>query len=158
VLILSAAFERDSKKATKSKKGASQLIANENGNTAPLNIYGNVDLAAITEEVVESTTAGSLYKDLSHVELSDVDARARGRTSNKGYGLLAKSTASLQNPISSQHPGGPVEVILDIKARNSWTYITQPGAFRRIVMNLVSQKAEYPTAWKPAKTRANTTD
>jgi len=95
------------------------------------------------EEVVESTTAGSLYKDLSHVELSDVDARARGRTSNKGNGLLAKSTANSLNPIPSQHVGGGVEVILDIKARNSWTYITQPGAFRRIIMNLLGNSLKY---------------
>jgi len=125
------------------RKGISQPTANDDANTAPLNIYGNVDLAAITEEVVESTTAGSLYKDLSHVELSDVDARARGRTSNKGHGILTKSLPNTQTQSSTLHAGGPVEVILDIKARNSWTYITQPGAFRRIVMNLVGNALKY---------------
>jgi signal transduction histidine kinase len=33
-------------------------------------------------------------------------------------------------------PQSPVEVILDVSPPQDWTFITQPGAYRRIIMNI----------------------
>lgn len=128
-------FERDVKRASKNRKGSNSttlpaIPTSASSSSQALNIYGNVDLAAITEECVESTTAGSLYQDLSQVNFSDVTAAARGRTSDKGH---VKSSDPMDLPYAL-HATGAVEVILDIKSKDNWTFITQPGAFRRILM------------------------
>jgi hypothetical protein len=33
-------------------------------------------------------------------------------------------------------PQSPVEVILDVSPPQDWTFVTQPGAYRRIIMNI----------------------
>lgn len=141
-------FERNFKRAAKSKKGASHGINTSTDGVLPsqgqalLNIYGNVDLAAITEEVVESTTAGAKYQDLSRMDINDLGARARGKTDDRGQ---TADSANLPNDYSAD---GQVEVILDIKAKQNWSYVTQPGAFRRIVMNLVGNALKYTSSGK----------
>jgi len=141
------AFERNFKRAAKSKKGVPHTHASADGSLptqgqAMLNIYGNVDLAAITEEVVESTTAGSMYQDLSRIEINDLGAKSRGRTGDRGQTQTAKDLAESLNLPAAGRADGHVEVMLDIKAKPNWSYVTQPGAFRRIVMNLVSYCSE----------------
>jgi hypothetical protein len=128
-------FERDVQRASKNRKGSNPsalpaIPTSASSSTQMLNIYGNVDLAAITEECVESTTAGSLYQDLSQVNFSDTSASARGRTSDKGH---AKNVDPMALPYAL-HATGAVEVILDIKCKENWIFVTQPGAFRRILM------------------------
>jgi len=137
------AFERNFKRAAKSKKGMPHTHTSADGSLptqgqAMLNIYGNVDLAAITEEVVESTTAGAMYQDLSRIEINDLGAKSRGRTGDRGQAQTAKDLAESLNLPAVGRADGHVEVMLDIKAKSNWSYVTQPGAFRRIVMNLVS--------------------
>lgn len=147
------AFERNFKRAAKSKKSIPMTTGTTDGSLpiqgqAMINIYGNVDLAAITEEVVESTTAGSKYQDLSRVEISDLGAKARGRTGDRGQTQTAKNLADSLNLPSADRVDGQVEVILDIRAKQNWSYVTQPGAFRRIVMNLVGNALKYtPSGW-----------
>jgi signal transduction histidine kinase len=33
-------------------------------------------------------------------------------------------------------PQSPVEVILDVSPPQDWTFVIQPGAYRRIIMNI----------------------
>jgi len=134
------AFERNIKRAARTKKGMPQTIhvgGEGSQGQAMLNIYGNVDLAAITEEVVESTTAGSMYQDPARMEINDLGAKARGLTGNRGQARTVRDLADSLNLPAVDRTDGHVEVLLDIKSKTNWSYVTQPGAFRRIVMNLV---------------------
>jgi signal transduction histidine kinase/CheY-like chemotaxis protein len=121
------AFERSANRVERSKKKKNVLST---AHLQPaLNIYGDVDLAAITEEVVEGVATGQVFKDrLADVDSTDVPADSR----------FGEDTA--QDASDSGSP--PVEIILDVGPRN-WTFLTQPGAFRRVVMNVFGNALKY---------------
>jgi len=119
------AFERSTRKAH--RKGRNLQSGLQDSTAQPqLNIYGDVDLAGITEEVVEGVTTGQIFKDsLTGVDALDLSADVSG---------------------SSSEGRKDIEIIIDIAPRASprdWVFVTQPGAFRRIIMNIfVSQNGE----------------
>lgn len=97
------------------------------------------NVAAITEEVVEGLSVGQFYEDISSYELTDVSADARGRTLDKGL-KITKSLLEGQGK-TAERPKA-VEVILDIEQEN-WVFMTQPGALRRVVMNVFGNAIKY---------------
>jgi signal transduction histidine kinase/CheY-like chemotaxis protein len=114
-------LESNITKAGRSKKSRAKLTTTQL--QPALNIYGDVDLAAITEEVVEGVATGQVFKD----RLADVDVVDWSNTSKR----------------KTERGGSPdVELILDIAHRN-WTFMTQPGAFRRVVMNVFGNSLKY---------------
>jgi signal transduction histidine kinase/CheY-like chemotaxis protein len=143
------AFERNASKARR-KKGQLATGGMQSAGQPQLNIYGDVDLAAITEEVVEGVATGQVFKD----SLTGVDA------------------IDLTGDVSKQSVPGKkdVEIILDISPRASpkdWVFITQPGAFRRIIMNIFGNSLKYTRqgfirvkleAQNPPKHKSNSTD
>jgi signal transduction histidine kinase/CheY-like chemotaxis protein len=108
-------------KTGRSKKSRAKLTTTQL--QPALSIYGDVDLAAITEEVVEGVATGQVFKD----RLADIDVVDWSDTSRR----------------RGERGGTPdVEIILDIAPRN-WTFMTQPGAFRRVVMNVFGNSLKY---------------
>lgn len=82
------------------------------------------DLCTITEEVVESVFAGSsMSKRYPHV---------------RGPHKHSLSDSSLM-----EHPQPPVQVVLQIPWRSSWNFEVDAGAWRRILMNIVSNALKY---------------
>jgi signal transduction histidine kinase/AmiR/NasT family two-component response regulator len=121
------AFERSVGKARRSKHRRNILST---AHLRPaLNIYGDVDLAAITEEVVEGVATGQVFKDrLANIDATDLSDSGHTTDISK----RRSETVELPN----------VEIMLDISPRN-WTYLTQPGAFRRVVMNVFGNSVKY---------------
>jgi signal transduction histidine kinase/CheY-like chemotaxis protein len=119
------AFERNANKARRRRGHVESGMAEAAGHLQPsLNIYGDVDLAAITEEVVEGVATGQVFKD----SLTGDDMRQ----------LIFDGT--------THKSGKDIDVILEIAPRQSikdWLLITQPGAFRRIVMNIFGNALKY---------------
>ncbi|KAI8267139.1 Hybrid signal transduction protein dokA [Colletotrichum sp. SAR11_239] len=101
-----------------------------------LSMTAVVDLGVLVEEVVDAIAAGHSFKKLA-------GAAALGST---------KTTAGqLGGPIEIgkyQAPGadGPVSVLVDICPKTSWMVKTQPGALRRIIMNLFGNALKYTTS------------
>lgn len=96
------------------------------------------DLAALVEEVVDAVTAGHAFRRTHHDTLHNHPASG---------GLSIASTAD--SSLAVQSPAIPEidpVVILDIKPRHSWCVRTQPGALRRIVMNLLGNALKYTDA------------
>lgn len=99
-----------------------------------LQLFGVVDISVVLEEVVEGITAGFTY---SHsIDLTDTSKAARGRASNSGAGIHESVQASSESDA--------VEVILDIEP-DDWVFMTQPGAVRRIIMNIFGNAIKYTT-------------
>lgn len=97
-----------------------------------LNITAAVDLALLVEEVVDATSAGHSFK------------KAPDEGFSQAYKIhRSHSSAGLANEAAPVD--GPVSVLLDIHPRVSWIVRTQPGALRRIIMNLFGNALKYTT-------------
>jgi hypothetical protein len=97
-----------------------------------MNIYAIIDVAAVTEEVIEGVYAGQVYQDINSAEFADFSSDTRGKYSNRGSNrsLLAGSGGE-------QLAAKDTEVVLDI-AHADYTFTTQPGALRRVSLVFVS--------------------
>ncbi|RAL12173.1 putative sensor histidine kinase/response regulator [Aspergillus homomorphus CBS 101889] len=96
-----------------------------------LDTYVATDLALLTEEVVEGVCLGHAYGQKSSAPYDQPMVLPLGQ-SKKPASELEAETASRSD----------VEVIVDI-AHNDWTYLTQPGALRRIIMNVFGNAMKY---------------
>lgn len=90
-----------------------------------LNIYATVDVAAVTEEVVEGVYAGQIYQDISSTEATDFSNRAKAEALDRGLQIGDQSRVKMASGMKS------VEVILDI-AHGNYVFTTQPGALKRV--------------------------
>ncbi|KAF2673231.1 hypothetical protein BT63DRAFT_383144 [Microthyrium microscopicum] len=117
------AFERNSKSSRKGKREANFSMHSQ----PAMNIYGDVDLAAITEEVVEGVATGQVFKD----RLTDVD---NVDLANEPEVAETAESKAAQSP--------DIEIMIDMPPGH-WTFNTQPGAFRRVVMNVFGNALKY---------------
>ncbi|OCL12002.1 hypothetical protein AOQ84DRAFT_286070 [Glonium stellatum] len=135
------AFERNASKARKSARRGFPNAAMGPASMQPLlNIFGDVDLAAITEEVVEGVSTGQVFTDITTVEAADAPTYQRNKSNIGGTAQRAVTREGMQDSNNIQK--ADVEIIIDIVARN-WKFVTQPGAFRRVVMNLFGNSLKY---------------
>ncbi|OOF90846.1 hypothetical protein ASPCADRAFT_211805 [Aspergillus carbonarius ITEM 5010] len=99
--------------------------------SAHLDTYVATDLALLAEEVVEGVCLGHAY----------------GQRSAAPYDqpvVLPRSMRGQHRPDNETKPKSrsEVEVVMDI-AHNDWIYKTQPGALRRIIMNVFGNAMKY---------------
>lgn len=105
-----------------------------------LNILAEVDLGVVVEEVVEAVCAGHAFK-MQHT----------GEVGSRGGSISISRQSSVSTTPPSPVEGselreGEVSVLLDISPRVSWKVRTQPGALRRIIMNLLGNALKYTPA------------
>ncbi|KAI1844007.1 hypothetical protein JX266_009873 [Neoarthrinium moseri] len=102
-----------------------------------LNLTAVVDLSILVEEVVDAVTAGHTFKMIPGTVFS------KQSKSNTSASLNSMSAGAFRRVPEVQHP---VSVLLDINPEASWMVKTQPGAIRRIVMNLLGNSLKYTSA------------
>lgn len=115
---------REAKEGADNVKGIDSMAA-------LLDTYACEDIALLTEEVAEGICLGHSY----------------GRsTTGPSHSSSAQSRAGSSSPSTpSDEPSdmcSDVEVIVDIEEGN-WIYRTQPGALRRIIMNIFGNAMKY---------------
>jgi CheY-like chemotaxis protein len=81
-----------------------------------MTLINDVDMSILTEDVVESVFAGYTY----------------AKTSAQTYELTASKVNSR-----------PISIILDINHSDNYIFRTQPGAWRRVIMNLFGNSLKY---------------
>ncbi|KAJ9630522.1 hypothetical protein H2203_001045 [Taxawa tesnikishii (nom. ined.)] len=125
------------------QRGLSSGSDNRDTSTESLNIIAEVDLGLLVEEVVEAVCAGHQFKKMHTGELSSLPSY-----SNTESALNAVASSNLAAGESRKHPSqkGAVAVLLDVSPRTSWMVRTQPGALRRIIMNLLGNSLKYTSS------------
>ena len=138
---------------TQMRRNAKQSLVNlaSDSSLESLNMTAEVDLGILVEEVVEAVTAGHTFKKLqSGSILSKAPAGQRQQREEKKVVSV--------NDLSGGKDGGDdvqdgsveseasVNIMLDISPRRSWLVRTQPGALRRIIMNLLGNALKYTAA------------
>lgn len=101
-----------------------------------LSITADVDLGILVEEVIDATTSGHAFKRFP----GSISTLTHGSGSNEAIVVDQRGTTE---PDLTQSVDSTVSVLLDITPRHSWLVRTQPGAIRRIVMNLLGNALKY---------------
>lgn len=101
-----------------------------------MTLINDVDMSVLTEDVVESVFAGYTYQ----------------RTSAQSYEVQTPDSGKLT-----------VSIILDINPSDNYVFRTQPGAWRRVIMNLFGNSLKYTPAGYikvklEVKSKRNTSD
>jgi signal transduction histidine kinase len=102
-----------------------------------INLFAEIDVSVVCEEVVEGVFAGHVFQNITAPSFDMVpDSRGKMSDPRKQHGLSHETVDSepLQN--------SDVAVILDIDIQNYY-FTTQPGAFRRVIMNLLGNALKY---------------
>lgn len=105
-----------------------------------MNMTADVDLGILVEEVVEAITAGHAFKK-QHGPALSTTAAVTSPSAGTQAPNVASATTHLHVP-ENEHQG-TVSVLLDISPKQSWVVRTQPGALRRIIMNLLGNALKY---------------
>lgn len=99
-----------------------------------INLFADVDISIVCEEVVEGVYAGHVFQNVTASSFDRVaDSRAK-MSDSKQYASASDSILDSEDP--SHRPD--VAVILDIDVQN-YHFTTQPGALRRVIMNLLGR-------------------
>jgi hypothetical protein len=96
-----------------------------------INLFADVDISVVCEEVVEGVFAGHVFQNVT-AQSFDMVPSSQGRMSEKKSGAPTP-TSTTQSSLNSE-----VAVILDVDIQN-YHFTTQPGAFRRVIMNLLGK-------------------
>jgi len=109
-----------SKRQKKRTASSKQIISSGQAHTNDImTLINDVDMAVLTEDVVESVFAGYTYQ----------------KNSTKTYETPSAKTVK-----------PPVSIILDINRSANYVFRTQPGAWRRVIMNLFGNSLKYTPA------------
>ncbi|KAK0615067.1 hypothetical protein B0T17DRAFT_646400 [Bombardia bombarda] len=98
----------------------------------------HVQLDRLAEEVVESVLAGWSYRNMSDAHFAAWHCFMQGSQKNSDTPLTMQPSKDSQT--ESTHP---VRIYLDIGPSANWSFQIHPGAFRRIVMNLLGNSLKF---------------
>ncbi|KAI9672393.1 MAG: hypothetical protein M1817_003415 [Caeruleum heppii] len=99
-------------------------------------LFTPTNIAVLCEEMVEMVEGGHFYRDNSDIA-AGADQGSSGPY-DQGYAKkLMKTTRASETEID------PLTVVLDIEFHEDWSFVTQPGALRRIMMNIIGNSLKY---------------
>lgn len=113
--------------------GKPQASSSDNSLTSRFN------LAYIVEEVVEAVYAGQVFRS---AQTDVIEGRGATRSSSE-RAVEARKCIKDNDPKISQDNEHLVQLTLDISNHTNWNVKSQPGAIRRVVMNLLGNALKY---------------
>ncbi|KAG5939250.1 hypothetical protein E4U53_007843 [Claviceps sorghi] len=113
-----------------------------------MRIVSRVKVDLIVEEVVESVYAGRIFQ-LRSMGSNSSGHHGQGQNSSPCITTDSAHYEQHAEPAAdsslTQKDSGIATVCVDIQPNTPWTFHTQPGALRRVVMNLVSNSLKFTT-------------
>ncbi|KAK1622603.1 hsp90-like protein [Colletotrichum phormii] len=121
----------------RAKQNQNRPVAITSDSLESLSMSSVVDLAVLVEEVVDAIAAGHAFKKLV----------GAGSLDGPKPSISVKETNNVRSVGNFQAPGakGPVSILLDVDSKIPWLVKAQPGALRRIIMNLFGNALKYTT-------------
>jgi signal transduction histidine kinase len=101
----------------------------------------DVDLSLLTEDVIDSVFAGHEFHVHSSLQVVDEARSSLPETTRRNSTNARDDTYTVPNQPGSTNDR--LEVVMDIGWRPNWTFNTQSGALRRILMNLFGNALKY---------------
>jgi signal transduction histidine kinase len=137
-------FEKNWRRSRRGVSGSSRLgpptassLALRQADLPMINLFTELDISIVCEEVVEGIFAGHVFQNVTAPSF-DMVPDSRGRMSDpKKYVASSDPMMEDLNVHSAE-----TAVILDIDIQD-YHFTTQPGAFRRIIMNTVGNALKY---------------
>lgn len=109
----------------------------------PASLAIDFDISLLAEDVIDSVFAGHVFQGNSSLVVTDE------ATGFPPEGLRRSSTGEIDDPTArDQHESkrDQIEVIMDIGWRPNWTFNSQSGALRRVLMNLFGNALKYTSS------------
>ncbi|KAH6685898.1 histidine kinase [Plectosphaerella plurivora] len=105
--------------------------------------FVRVSLDALVEEVVESVFTGHTYQFSTPVQRGHGFAGLKNNPMSPGQ---ASNDINISRRTSGAKEGDRLSVSLQIQPGCNWVFETQPGAIRRLLMNIFSNALKYTTS------------
>lgn len=126
---------RNNKHSKGKMRALGKVRTSTNKNLPPmLSVFATVDVASLVEEVVEGVYAGQVYQDISSTDVASASSPGNARALEHGIGFKTES--------KSKSITKDIDIVLDIHHDN-YVFVTQPGALKRLVMNIFGNALKY---------------
>ncbi|RKF73010.1 putative two-component sensor protein histidine protein kinase [Golovinomyces cichoracearum] len=129
-------FESHWRRTKRAKSRINHPMALEQSDMPMLNLFQEIDLSVICEEVIDSVYAGHVFQNITAQSFNQV-ADTQGKMSDSKM-----SSQYSKDDLKSPKYNVDIAVILDIDPQN-YHVTTQPGALRRLIMNLLGNSLKY---------------
>lgn len=111
----------------------------------------DTEVDVLVEEVVESIYAGHIFQKQSVSKLEEPGDASPGTNleAPAGFDHLQHANGMVLESRPPHSPGvtsGNVDIVLDIDPVVGWAFHTQPGALRRVIMNLLGNSLKYTSS------------
>ncbi|KAI0019169.1 hypothetical protein F4780DRAFT_793656 [Xylariomycetidae sp. FL0641] len=143
-------FLRDAKEQSRAERKGRLSANNQIGNSFRghnIRLLTSVQLDALAEESIDSVFAGHAFQKMSIAQLGATETKHNPDTA------AIRRTDTLDAMESFGHQTGPtgsthlrlgdVSIFLDIDPTEHWGFRTQPGAIRRILLNIFGNSLRY---------------
>jgi len=137
---------RKKKSQHKKESDAKQVLNSSALNSPGLNVISEINIAAVTEEVVEGVFAGYEFRGINTIAMIENSSDSnivplQPETIGPAIGNPRATSKDLSSGSSGKKDD--ICVIFEIERRDNWMFAIQPGAFRRILMNVFGNALKY---------------
>lgn len=119
-----------------------ERLSDEPPRSQMMGLSVDIDLSVITEDVIDAVYAGHEFQGNLPLGVTD-EASGFPSEGLRRSGVNDSDTIPDQSPDQPALKKEPLAIIMDIGWRSNWSFNTQSGALRRVLMNLFGNALKY---------------